>query len=576
MMLRIGIFFGGVSREREISFAGGKTAYQHLDRSLFTPTLIFVDSLGNFIVVEPAILSKENIRSFYPPIEQYKFATYIESFQVDKQQVEEWIAAVGKKIQPEEFKDYFDFALIALHGQQGEDGTLQGLLEWYNMPYSSCGVLSSAVGIDKGLHTAWLNDVTQTHKRYTMITWDKWKNTDKTLLYEEVIAAVGFPFVCKAPHQGSSIGVAVINQPKDVVAFIEGVEKCFFVHKIVKQAWLVFSQEEQIAYLQQIVDLDKGIGFPVYLGEQLFHHPETLLTYLPTYFDRHETAELYAFHSENRVLFEEFIAGQEFSCGVIQDENGKAIALPPTEIISAASFDFEAKYKVGGSQKVIPIRASNEDILAIQEAVVKVFEAFDCNACARIDGFLTPDHRVILHDPNTIPGMSPTSLIFKQTAEIGLNVTQTITYLIRASLFERIKVGRNTTHWRNLLANLDHAIATQVAAIVEKPPIDLVLDTTKTATNEDLLEVRKAYSQLTAKGRHEVRVILVAEQNGVSKHFCLPFALLLKDTIAEVLGKVQTTKHPMLLHNIEVAQSITAKYAGTPLLEVQEIIPHQN
>jgi D-alanine-D-alanine ligase len=568
-MLRIGIFFGGVSREREISFAGGKTVFQHLDRSLFSPVPIFVDSLGNFIAVAPAILEQENIRSFYPPITQYKFSAYVESFHVEASQIDEWIAAIGKKVQPDEFKNYFDFALIALHGQQGEDGTLQGLLEWYNMPYSSCGVLSSAICIDKGLHTAWLNNTTQTYKRHTKIAWETWQNTDKTLLYQQVIAAVGFPFVCKAPHQGSSIGVAVIKKANDIRAFIEGVEKCFFVHKIAQKEWLSLSQEEQIAALQQIVDLDKGIGFPVYLEEELFYHPETLLAYLPTYFEKHEVAELHALHTENSVLFEEFIEGQEFSCGVIQDENGKAVALPPTEIISAASFDFEAKYQAGGSQKVIPIRASNEAILAIQTEVVKVFEAFDCSVCARIDGFLTPDQRVILHDPNTIPGMSPTSLIFKQTAEIGLNVTQTLTYLIRASLFERIKTGRNTVKWRTYLRNLDNAIALQVADNEDKKCIDLQLNAAQ--GDAAILEVRKAYAQLTAKGKHAIRVLFTAQIEGKERTFVLPFALLLKDTVAEILDKVQTPKHPMLLHNIQTAQAITAKYAGKPLLAVETV-----
>ena len=48
--MRIGIFFGGPAREREISYAGGKTAYENIDKTLFTPVLVFVDSLGNFIL----------------------------------------------------------------------------------------------------------------------------------------------------------------------------------------------------------------------------------------------------------------------------------------------------------------------------------------------------------------------------------------------------------------------------------------------------------------------------------------------------------------------------------------------
>ena len=49
--MRVGIFFGGQSREREISFAGGRTVYDNLNKALFEPIPIFVDSLGNFILL---------------------------------------------------------------------------------------------------------------------------------------------------------------------------------------------------------------------------------------------------------------------------------------------------------------------------------------------------------------------------------------------------------------------------------------------------------------------------------------------------------------------------------------------
>lgn len=50
--LRIGIFFGGASKEREVSFAGGRTVYDNLNKSLFEPVPIFVDSFGNFILLD--------------------------------------------------------------------------------------------------------------------------------------------------------------------------------------------------------------------------------------------------------------------------------------------------------------------------------------------------------------------------------------------------------------------------------------------------------------------------------------------------------------------------------------------
>ncbi|MCS7073497.1 MAG: hypothetical protein NZ108_03420, partial [Bacteroidia bacterium] len=65
--MRVGILMGGESREREISFAGGRTVYDIFDRSLFEPIPIFIDSLGNWIYLDWQFLYKGTIRDFYPP-----------------------------------------------------------------------------------------------------------------------------------------------------------------------------------------------------------------------------------------------------------------------------------------------------------------------------------------------------------------------------------------------------------------------------------------------------------------------------------------------------------------------------
>ena len=69
MKLRIGIFFGGTSREREISFAGGRTVYDNLNKSLFEPVPVFVDSFGNFCLLRWEYIYKGSIRDFYPPVD---------------------------------------------------------------------------------------------------------------------------------------------------------------------------------------------------------------------------------------------------------------------------------------------------------------------------------------------------------------------------------------------------------------------------------------------------------------------------------------------------------------------------
>ena len=82
--MKVGILFGGPSREREISFAGGRTVYDNLNKSLFTPIPVFIDSLKQFILLDWEYVYKGTIRDFYPPIESHPksdhdFQIYIES-----------------------------------------------------------------------------------------------------------------------------------------------------------------------------------------------------------------------------------------------------------------------------------------------------------------------------------------------------------------------------------------------------------------------------------------------------------------------------------------------------------------
>jgi D-alanine-D-alanine ligase len=556
--MRIGIFFGGKSREREISYLGGRTAYENLDRNLFEAIPVFVDSLGNFVRIEPEFLYKTGIRDFYPPFvpKPYtKFEAYAESFEWEIA-VTNYLGKIGYEMQPKYFTDEIEFAFITLHGQPGEDGSLQGLFEWYNLPYSSCGILPSAIGIDKIIQTKLMNNIAKKPKRYTKISWKDWQTSNKKTCFEDIVSKVGFPFVAKAPHQGSSIGVAIVKEANDLQGFVKAVNCCFFVQEIRAAEWQAMTNAEQEKFLQDLTDLDKGIAFPVVVEDETILHPQDLWETLEAYLnvkDKERSLILYAMNAEDEVLFEEFIVGQEFSCGVLQDENGKAIALPPTEIISAETFDFDSKYKAGGSRKKIPIATSNENITQIQQDVCTVFEELNFNVCARIDGFLTSKNEVLLHDPNTVPGMSPASLIFKQTAEIGLNISQTLTYLIRTSLTERAKLAKNTMEYRKLAESLDTRIENEKERRKQLPKLAIVF-----STDAELVEAKQLYTKYYAEGEYAVFPVLKTAQ----KWYALPVNLMAKDFVADIEANLFTAKHPAIIKTIENASSITLKYAG--------------
>ena len=547
--VKIGIFFGGPAREREVSYAGGRTALANLDKGLFEPVLVFVDGRGRFRLVDPDFLTAPSLRDALPQ-DGSGFLVYDESLDAHV------LDAVLPEIRPEHFKNYFDLAFLAMHGPDCEDGAIQGLLEWYKMPYTGPGLVGSAVGINKILQNELIALANGQQKKTATISRDTYEQADKAQFFQSLIEHLGLPIVVKAPHQGSSIGVVIVREA-DLNQFCRAVEQCFFTMTVQPDGWSKLSEWAELSpddkkeLAQSMVSLDSGISFPVVIEQtgEVINHPKDFTGRLDQLGNQPIT--LASLNAEDEVLFEEFIRGQEFSCGVIQDDDQLAIALPPTEIYNAESFDFQTKYKTNVAKKRIPVETSLENNRKIQLAVAEVFSRLGINVYARIDGFLTPDGRVLLHDPNTIPGMSPSSLIFKQMAEIGLNLTNSLTYLIRQSLRERIRTGKDTFHLKQLLATLDAQLADRKANPLPERVVSFG------PTDEELATAKQQYNELAASGT--VRPLLEYRKNQTESH-AVPVYFLFKDTIAELETALSQPRHPLLLETVEQAEHITTRY----------------
>ena len=110
-----------------------------------------------------------------------------------------------------ELVDY-DRAFIVLHGRGGEDGQIQGALEWMNVPYTGTGVQGSAIGMDKvKTKQIWQGSELPTAP-YRIVSQD----TNLT----EVIAALGLPLIIKPVHEGSSVGMSKVERAEDLAAAI--------------------------------------------------------------------------------------------------------------------------------------------------------------------------------------------------------------------------------------------------------------------------------------------------------------------------------------------------------------------
>ena len=110
----------------------------------------------------------------------------------------------------------------AVHGMYGEDGRLQSILEAAGIPYTGCGVLASAVGMDKAATKRFLQSAGISSPRCLIINRRDAKDLDA--VEKEILANFSIPVVIKAATQGSSIGVHIVKNAKDVK---EAVSDCF-------------------------------------------------------------------------------------------------------------------------------------------------------------------------------------------------------------------------------------------------------------------------------------------------------------------------------------------------------------
>ncbi|MEM1135791.1 MAG: D-alanine--D-alanine ligase [Bacteroidota bacterium] len=587
--MKVGIFFGGPSREREVSFAGGRTVYDNLNKSIFEPVPIFVDSLGNFILLDWQYVYKGTIRDFYPPVafipdSPNHFQVYIESLgNLDYNKLEGIAAEVGKLVAPWEFKHLFDFAFLCLHGPYGEDGSIQGLLEWYKIPYSGSGILPSSIGINKIIQSALSKSLSFAKPISKVISKDDWLATNKSTFFEEIITETGLPLVVKAAQQGSSIGVSIVTK-KHYETFIKAVNRALFVEELSVDKWEGFSQQAKVQFIHELIDIRQGIGLPVFFSLksevskiELIYHPEDLLQKLNKHFkESTETVVLQSKDSEEAVLFESFIEGQEFSCIVIQDEQGNPVALPPTEIIKFDEvFDYRSKYLPGMSRKLTPVNTSLENIRKIQEECCEMFSKLKFNVYARIDGFLSPDNQVYLNDPNTTSGMLPSSFFFHQAAEIGLNPSQFLTYIIRTSLAERIKSGKNGHELKATLKDLDQKIIQLQQSKKVRTKVAVIMGGYSSERHISIESGRNIYEKIAASEKYEALPVFLTGESGKHELYLTPINIMLKDNADDIKDKIHKAltqkKHAILKENVERAEEITRKYVGRALLEPQKI-----
>jgi len=237
---------------------------------------------------------------------------------------------------------------LALHGGQGENGTVQALLDVIGVPYTGSGHLASAIAFDKDMAKHVLRDAGVVVPRWVLAPVDA----------AAVSQQPGFPCIVKPSNEGSSVGLSLVRDPKDLA-----------------------------------------------------------------------TAIALAGRYDNDVMIEEFIPGRELTVGVLGER-----ALPVIEIISKHElFDYECKYTPGMSDE-FPATLTPELDRGVKDAALRAHRALKLGGYSRIDFRVDEKGGMFCLEANTLPGLTPGSLIPKAAKAAGMSFPEFCETICRLAL----------------------------------------------------------------------------------------------------------------------------------------------
>lgn len=202
--------------------------------------------------------------------------------------------------------------------------------------------------------------------------------------------------------------------------------------------WLVYDEMDALS----LKDVQELLGMPVMIkpanqGSSIGMYKVADLKDLAIAFEN-------AFKWDEQVLVESFIHGRELTAGVLGLR--ELTALPIVEIRPSPSytfFDYEAKYQKGATQELCPAPIPEEIAHKAQELAIKAHRALGLRGYSRTDMILTEANELFVLETNTIPGMTPTSLLPQAAQAIGISFSELLDRLIEMALTARRPMGNH-------------------------------------------------------------------------------------------------------------------------------------
>ena len=243
--LRVGIIYGGRSSEHEVSIASAAAVFQNLDKQRYDPIPIRIEKDGRWIIADrlPASSSAAEV------IEQAKLhparlgrggrEAHLLAHPGDEQILtfDEGSKVTGLGL---------DIVFPVLHGPMGEDGTMQGLLELAGIPYVGCGVLASAVGMDKAVAKLVFAARGLPLAPYLVVLRQQWLAKPRQV-ESDIASSLGFPLFVKPANLGSSVGISKVKDAGEIGAALKLASD--YDRKIVVEAAVANAREIECAVL---------------------------------------------------------------------------------------------------------------------------------------------------------------------------------------------------------------------------------------------------------------------------------------------------------------------------------------
>ncbi len=219
------MIYGGRSGEHEVSIASAASIFRHLDNTRYEAVPIRIEKDGRWALTS-------------------RVPTAISAGEVLKQTETEAVQTVEPTVAVS--RSGIDVVFPVLHGTYGEDGTVQGLLELANVPYVGCGVLASAVGMDKAVMKKLFADRGLPVGPYIETRRHEW-DRGAAAIRERVQKTLGYPVFVKPANLGSSVGISKAKSDADFDAAMELALQ--FDRKIVIEAGVPNAREIECAVL---------------------------------------------------------------------------------------------------------------------------------------------------------------------------------------------------------------------------------------------------------------------------------------------------------------------------------------